>query len=277
MANARVLAAAELVYFWHAGLQVYMRALFITAMVVGGVLINSANAQSLSFTGGTYTQDFNSLTTQGQDIAGALNGWASSDTSITVGNGDTTGTGLFSLGTTANDPDRALALRANNTVARTPYFGLRLVNNSANAYTKIALSFVGEQWRAGQDVPLETLTFSYRINTGTGAWTDTGFTSVSTLNFQSIVNNQNPAIPVDGNALVNQSSLSSTITLPSAWANGQTLWLRWVYDESTGNASHSLAIDNFTFVPEPYEYGLVGVLGLLGYAAYDRRLKLKKA
>jgi hypothetical protein len=39
----------------------------------------------------------------------------------------------------------------------------------------------------------------------------------------------------------------------------------------------NFVLNEFQVVPEPYEYGLMGVLGLLGYAAYDRRLRLKKA
>jgi hypothetical protein len=70
---------------------------------------------------------------------------------------------------------------------------------------------------------------------------------------------------------------------PVGYDNLTSLTLRYyVYDGNNGNNRGNL-FDNIVLngavnpVPEPYEYGLIAVLGLIGFAAYDRRLKVKKA
>jgi hypothetical protein len=79
-------------------------------------------------------------------------------------------------------------------------FGLVLINASADIYTAIDISYVGEQWRAGEANILNVLTFSY----GMGTTLTDATNSFSSLNFAA-VNLAGGEIGINGNDPANQS------------------------------------------------------------------------
>jgi hypothetical protein len=77
---------------------------------------------------------------------------------------------------------------------------------------------------------------------------------------------------LDGNAAANRiAGLGGTIN--ATWAAGETLWIRFVERNDTGN-DHGLAVDNFSLsaqaVPEPATFGML-TLGMLGIGGARRR------
>src|SRR5688572_19469457 len=126
-------------------------------------------AAPISYTGGDYGQNFDSLSNVNGDTAfsptpgpfdvptadgGTLEGWsfarlAGTATSINfqVNDGSSTQRGqVVSAG--ANDStDRALS--SVGTTASTPNFGFQITNNSSEIYNSFTLTYTGEQWRRG--------------------------------------------------------------------------------------------------------------------------------
>src|SRR5437660_7444613 len=172
----------------------------IGALAAAAALAPAAHAQTstISFTSGTYSQDFNGLPTSGQFTNTASNLWDLTDPALGATNvtgwyvGKTNGTnnalfrasdgvgGIFSgaaysWGST-NSTDRALGSLASGTTI--PNFGAVFVNNSGSTLTQFTLSYTGEQWRLGSG-PANTLTFGY--NLGGTSILDSGFTNVAAL------------------------------------------------------------------------------------------------
>lgn len=253
----------------------------------------SAVAGPLSYTGGTYTQNFDTLPSTGASsvanrgpnyinpswsgVTGSnLEGWqfaqplgTATTTEYRAQNGSLSGSGgrgVVSFGTTGSS-DRALgSLTTSNQI---PTFGLVLTNNTAQVLTSFTLSFTGEQWRRGDRVdPQNTLFFSYGLASDIGA----SLTDYSALDFTSPT-----AAPLnsalDGNLPANQTAKSATITGLN-WGVGQTLVLKWTSDEASGQ-DDGLAIDNLSFsaVPEPSSFALaaVGLVGAAGIVWRRRR------
>lgn len=251
------------------------------ALCAGLASVNPASAQ-VSYTGGVYTQDFDSLATSGTANVFTDNitlpGWyaKSGDTgyvqndlgvfSLVVpttftntaneyrGDNGTSNTGdIYSFGTTAAT-ERALGSIGSGTP---PDFftALAIKNDSGTPLSSFTVTYDGEQWRVGgsatgataQNVTNrpETIFFYYRVG-GTDIDNTGTWIPVTGLNFTS------PTFPptgtgnaIDGNAAANRvAGITATISAPIQ--PNDVIWLMWVDVDSPGG-DHAMAIDNVTF------------------------------
>lgn len=231
-----------------------------------------ATAQ-ISYTGGTYTQNFDTLPSSGTvtlttptsapgliysfttDVgASGMPGWsfirhfpatASGTSRFLISDGNSSTGAAFSFGTTAST-ERALgALGSGSNATR---FGAVFTNNTGTTITEFTLAYTGEQWRRGT-ATADRLIFSYAIGAATIAVTAStqtsdgipvGFTAVGGLNFLSPLSGSGPT---NGNVV--KQSISATVPGIS-WAPGQTLVLQWT-DRDDGGSDDGLAIDDLKF------------------------------
>ncbi len=269
------------------------------------LLITSALAAqaAVSFTGGAYTQNFDTLpnapvntslqTTapwaddvaapSGQtSIAGwylwhpatATEGGANGNQKFRIHDGSGNTGAFYSFGTAASS-ERALGYLAANAIGvagAESYIGLRLHNDTGASISGFSLSYSGEQWRdGGAATPnAQSLTFGY--STSATSVQDASFTSVAALNFTSpVLVNTASGVAVDGNN-AGKVVISSVTVNGLTWAAGTDLWLRWADKNDSGN-DHGLAIDDLTFtavVPEPGSAALIG-LGVLAFGLLRRK------
>jgi predicted extracellular nuclease len=232
-------------------------------VVLALAFVAAAHAQ-LSYTGGTYTQNFNTLPADKTVTysftgvgpfaldaapvnASGLAGWTFAKTGTTgnatfiVGNGSTNTGATYSYGSDGS-ADRALGSVASGTV--TPLYGLTLVNDTGTTVTSFTLSYTGEQWRHGGAAGIaNTLTFDYKIDAL--SIKDTGFTAAPAFNFSGPITAGASAVTLDGNAAANRQAISSTITGLN-WGPGQKLTLRW-NDRDDSGSDDGIAIDDLSF------------------------------
>lgn len=239
-----------------------------------------ASSASVSYTGGTYSQGFDSLGTSGS-LAWAndstLAGWSlfrqpapgTPVTTYTGGDGSSNAGAFYSFGTGSNT-DRALGgVGSGGSYFGSPssgniagWFAVALTNSTAGTIDSFTVGYDGEQWRNGGNTTAQTMVMEYGFGasfTGVASWIAGG----SGFNFTSLVNTST-AGALDGNAGANRTAgLGGTVSGLS-WGAGQTLWIRWVERNDSGN-DHGLAIDNFEFsaVPTPGAAALLGLGGLL--------------
>lgn len=204
---------------------------------------------------GSYTQNFDSLATSGTANAWAYNvtliGWYSSrngtnTASYRAGDGSSNAGDLWSYGVAgvSDLTDRALGSVASGSA--TPVaFGLRLVNNTAITQSNIAVSYVGEQWRNGNNNAQQTLTFSYQVSTTplTNV-SGTGWVSFPSLDFVTPTVGTTPTA-LDGNVSTNRQAFTGVSLTGASVAPGQELFLRWVDVNDVGN-DHGFGIDDLT-------------------------------
>jgi hypothetical protein len=237
-----------------------------------------------SSNGSTYSQDFNSINSTTWANNSTITGWSlfnktpTAITSVVIDNG--TGiTRSFAIYGTTSAPDRALGTLTGGT----DYFGIPsagtvagyiavgLLNSSGVTLGSFTVSYDGEQWRNSNNLNRHSLVMQYGVGasfTAVTTWTAAG----SGFNFTSPIATAT-AGALDGNAAANRrAGLGGTVQIGSSWADGSTLWLRWVVNNEVGN-DHGLAIDNFSFVavPEPSEYAAMAGAGLIGFAVWRRR------
>lgn len=258
----------------------------LLAIVTVAGLAMGANA-AISYTGTTYTENFDSLLN-----TGTANPWAQDSTlpgwvarrsaggpdvaTFRADNGASNAGGLDSYGATGGT-DRALGSVCSGSTG-TITFAVVLQNNTADVLNAFDLSFVGEQWRMGGSTAATTpslaqsLAFDYKT-VAAFALTEvdtaaTGYTAVPALNFSSPQFGPTTAVALDGNLAANQANLSAT-SLSMTWNPGEFLILRWT-DINDVNNDHGLAIDNLSFTATPAP-GSIALLGLAGLAAGRRR------
>ncbi len=226
-------------------------------------------AAQVSYTGGVYLQDFNTLQGTTNNTANVtwtdnstLPGWYSSKSGYQVTNGTMGGTaatfdatnsanniGMISFGS-ASSTDRALGSRATSTnslsTTNAPVqYGVRLVNSTAQTITSFSVMFTGEQWYASTQSAAHTLQVDYSI----GATSLTSGTYVSNFTtFTAPVITGTTARSLDGNSSANRRGVARLVTGLS-WAPGQDLWLRITDTNESGN-EQGLAIDDFVFTTE---------------------------
>lgn len=249
-----------------------------------GTMLGLASAASgqISYVGGTYSQNFDTLITTGVNQTwtnnSTLTGWhlfrrtAAADatpTAITLYNAadGTNNTGSFISFGTGTATDRALG----GTASGGAYFGspasgavagwiaVAFQNDTGETLTNFTVAFNGEQWRNGGNTTAQTMVLEYgfgaTFNT-VGSWTAPG----GNFDWTSVVNTATAA-GVDGNAAGLVPGRGGTIS-NLTWTPGQVLWIRWIENNDAGN-DHGLAIDNFSFVPTPGAAALLGIGGLM--------------
>lgn len=277
-----------------------------------GWVANTYASLAYSIPGSTYTQNFDSLASTGtgnpytwaNDSPSSLLGWnlfrvssgsPYSATPVAVDYYET-GSGIENFGQgrymsfgATNDVDRALGAVGNFNFAGATsvsfgntlgWISANITNNTGGNLPQFTVAFNGEQWRdAGNDPKDGPVNQSMVFEYGFGS----SFDSVSTWTAPHGNFDWTSPVTVPGGGAVNGNASGlvagrgGTIN-DLTWANGETLWLRWVELNDAG-ADHGLAIDNFTFsagsatVPEPGAY-LFGILicGVIGIAIGTRKL-----
>lgn len=214
-----------------------------------------AEAQ-VQMSAGTYSQNFDTLANTGTANTwtdnSTLTGWYASKSAgaalaaYQAGTGSGTAGALYSFGASAAT-DRALGSIGSGTVGNLAY-GVRLVNDTAEAVNNITISYTGEQWRNGGNATAQPLTFSYMVSatpiTSSDAGTTLTWTAVPALDFTSPTTGATAAA-LDGNAAANQHVFSGIVLSGVSVLPGQEIFLRWLDLNDAGN-DHALAIDNLT-------------------------------
>lgn len=207
-----------------------------------------ALAQNVPLTGGTYVQDFDTLsntagsTTNATLPAGWLltesGGGSRDNEQYAVGTGSSNTGDSYSFGADGSS-DRALGgLRSGSL---NPTFGACFTNQTGRVLTSLPVAYTGEQWRLGTAGRVDRLVFEY--STDATSLTSGTWTSVAALEFSSP--NTSTAIGLKvGNAAENRTARSATITGLSI-ANGGSFCFRWT-DEDASGADDGLAIDDFS-------------------------------
>jgi len=244
-------------------------------MAIAGIFGSAALAQQsiTTFTGISYSQDFNTLATTGSNLTTPLpaNWLLSENGSTTAGNynadnGSATGNNLYSYGSTGSS-ERALGSLRSGTGAPNNIFGIIFVNNTGVTVTSLYIGYTGEQWRQGSQTDVDRLDFQYNSNATTlfaGTWND-----FDGLDFSS------PNTTSGTGALVGNNS--GNFTLKGAFItglsipHGQSFGIRWRDSDST-STDDGLAIDDLiVMVPEPAVPAALAGVGLFGLLAWQRR------
>lgn len=244
------------------------------------IIASFANAQ-YSYTGGTYTQNFDSLATTGttndfldgttlvgwylksgdtgyiQNDLGAFslvipNTFSSTADQYRADNGSSNTGDVYSFGATAST-ERALG----SIGSATPpdfFIGFAMKNDTGGPLASFTVTYDGEQWRLGgsntgttaQNVTNrpETVYFYYRIG-GTDLDKTGIWTPVTALNFTSPTFTPSASgAALNGNDSANRvAGITATISSP-VQAN-DVIWIMWVDVDSAGG-DHGMAIDNLT-------------------------------
>lgn len=220
---------------------------FYLVILLTVVFIAPTFGQTISLTGGTYTQDFNTLSNTAGTTTNvlAINGWyltesgggARDNEQYAVDNGGSTTGDMYSYGTTATT-DRALGQLRSGTLI--PLFGAAFTNNTGSVITSITITYTGEEWRLGTAARTDQMNFEYSTNATdlvTGTWTN-----VAALNF--VTPNTATTGAKDGNAAANRTVITNTISSLSI-APGATFFIRWNDTDASG-ADDGLSIDDFS-------------------------------
>ena len=215
----------------------------------GGVeRLEDRSMMAISLTsGGTYTQDFNTLATTGTANTALPADWSfiengtSANTTYAADDGNSNAGNTFSYGTGTNT-DRAFgSVQSGN---NTPTIGATFINNTGAPLTSLNISYFGEQWRLGAvHAANDRLDFQYSLDATsvlTGTWVD-----VDGLDFIAPINSGSVGALVGNNA-ANRASISGTISGPSFNVpNGGTFWIRWNNFDASGS-DDGLAVDDFS-------------------------------
>ncbi|MDX2228739.1 MAG: cadherin-like domain-containing protein [Leptolyngbyaceae cyanobacterium bins.349] len=214
---------------------------------------------AINFTG-SYSQNFDSLA-----LSGTSNPWTNTVTlpgwylfrqpapgtaiSTYIADVGTSNSGSFySYGATGSS-DRAFGGLGSGgayfgspaTGAIAGWIAFGATNTTGATINSLNLAFNGEQWRNGGNTSAQPMMLEYgfgpTFETVT-TWTAPG----GNFDWSSPITGST-AGAVDGNAAGLASNRGGI--LPATWANGDTLWIRWVERNDSGN-DHGLAIDNFS-------------------------------
>lgn len=263
--------------------------LALAIAAIGAVAVSTQANAALSVPSGgaySYTQNFDSLATSGTANAwtndSTLQGWSlfaqpapgTAITAYNAGDGSSNTGSFYSFGA-ANGSDRALGgVGSGGAYFGSPASGniagwiaVAFQNNTGSTLSNFTVGFDGEQWRNGGNTSAQSMVLEYGFGSSfatVASWSAPG----GSFDWASPVATST-AGALDGNAAANRvTGLGGTVTTP--WTAGNTLWIRWVERNDTGN-DHGLAIDNVSFavdpVPEPENYALmlagIGVVGAI--------------
>ena len=207
--------------------------------------------------GGTYSQNFDSLANSGTGNSWADNstlaGWYASKsvppngvTAYNAGTGSS-GTGaLYSFGGSGST-ERALGSVASGTPGNFAY-GVRFTNDTGSAQSNITVSYTGEQWRNGGNTSAQKLAFSYLVSNSpimsSDAVNANSWTAFMGLDFTTPTTGRT-ASALDGNNLANEQVFTNVVLPGVVVQPGQEIFFRWFDANDSGN-DHGVAIDNLT-------------------------------
>jgi len=209
-------------------------------VTVGGITYSLANPFDFAF------PTVASGTNGGLGIP-ALSGWYGSSAATAqfgATDGDQTTGGVLDFGL-PNSSNRALGLLATSSTKGTA-FGVRFINGSGTALTRMNLQFTGAVWR--QSNLSKTLQFYYFVDlTGTKNFSTNVTALIPALNVNiPTVAADVGGVAVDGTSALNQTNLSVLNQVITNWPPGAALWLVWQMTDSTGKAQ-GLGLDNLSF------------------------------
>ena len=207
----------------------------------------TAQAQVVNLTGGTYNQNFDTLSnTAGSTTNTALPvGWLLTETgggsrdneqyAVDTGSGNTGDT--ISYGA-AGSTDRAFGGLQSGTLI--PVIGACFSNGTGGALGSFDVAYTGEQWRLGTAARTDRIDFQYSLNATSltaGTWTDVDALDFSTPNTATTG-------AKDGNASGNRTAISASVSSISI-ASGATFCIRW-NDFNATSSDDGLAVDDFS-------------------------------
>jgi hypothetical protein len=220
--------------------------------------------QSVSYTGGTWIETFDSMGTNGTVHGtnglippGWWVGWTDHSTPpnqfrtnlVALNDGTLAGLGgVAGFNCGSNTADRSLAVAA--TGIGVPLAGLTnrfievaIRNDSGDPLGSLTVTFDGEQWRSGSPGSSDQLVLEYSLD-GINYFN-------SGVSFVAPVQNVPAGTPLDGHAAENRlAGITATVTLSNAVPAGGFTYFRWSQD-SAGTAAPVLGIDNFQFSASP--------------------------
>lgn len=235
-------------------------------LLLTGLLGGAGAHAQISYTGGDYSQDFNTLAGTTNNTLNVpwtdnvtLPGWYATKTTYNVTDGTIGGSaatfedasssvnnvGLFSFGAPSS-ADRALGSRATGAVfsGNTPInYGVRLVNNSGRTLTKFTVTYTGEQWFKSSVTTAHTLNLDYKLGATSLSDAGTWITPATGIFSSPVI--AGGASTLNGNAAANRSRKTIIVTGIS-WGIGQELWLRF-RDDNEGGSEQGLGADDFAF------------------------------
>lgn len=240
-------------------------------MAIAGALGGTALAQQsiTDFLGTSYSQNFNTLSTDGADQTSLPANWI-----ISEDGGSTTGNYTFNSGsnvadvhsyaTSAASSDRSLGIQYDDSHpgnASSRMFGIRFVNNTGTAISAVYIQYLAERWfRPGNDS--DRLDFQYSVTSGTDVFGRSSWQDYNPLDHSV----------TGANTAYSASTVSGTITFTTPIADGGSFAIRWRDSNGGGSTGWGLAVDDLiVMVPEPWQPALVSGLSLLGLLAWKRR------
>ena len=211
----------------------------------------AAGSVSLTATGVTVVQDFNTLANSGESSTVPdgvhlveAGGGSRDNESYTADSGSSSTGDTYSYGSTGIS-ERAFG--GLQTGVLIPTIGMNFTNNTGATITHVAISYTGEQWRLGAaDRGADRLDF--QSSTDATSLTSGTWTSVDSLDFVSPITSGTVGAR-DGNLSANRTAVASTVTglnVPS----GGTFWIRWL-DFNVALADDGLAVDDFSITANP--------------------------
>jgi hypothetical protein len=225
--------------------------LFLLLFLLALVAASPPAAAQIQYTGGTFSQSFNSLIASGSapwKDNGTVPGWFTYRTAagapaavLDAGDGSLSTTGIVYSYGAASASTRALGILPGLTPGSVMW-GACFENETGKTLTSFNLTYDGEQWRAASKSP-QSLQVAFQVgpvaNLDDGTWTP-----VQPANFNAPV--QSLAGALDGAAPANSSPGISYSVGRINWPPGTELWIRWENPvQPGGNAA--LAINNVHF------------------------------
>lgn len=208
------------------------------------LIIPTAAWAAVSFTGATYTQNFDTLANTGTTNTTLPSYWqmsesgSSANTTYSVGTGSLTTGNTYSFGT-ASSIERAFGGLQSGTLI--PTIGASFQNDTGGTLTALTIQYTGEQWRLGATGRTDRLDFQYSTDATSltiGTWTN-----VDALDFTAPVTSGTVGA-LDGNATANKTVIIANIAGLSI-ISGSTFWIRWT-DFNPSGADDGLSIDDFS-------------------------------
>jgi predicted extracellular nuclease len=222
--------------------------LALTGLLSRAEVARAAGTVSLTTLGSAYTQDFNTLAITGTVNTNLPTGWDLSESGSSSRNNGayaaSTGSDIagdvYSFGATGNTERAYGTLRSGTLV---PLFGASFTNDTGSSITSLAISYTGEQWRAGVTNRGAADRLDFQLSTdatslATGTWLDYNDLDFNSPNIIASTNT------LDGNAADNRANVNFTISglnIP----NGDTFWIRWT-DFDISSSDDGLSIDDFS-------------------------------